>query len=254
MKNNMDVNGKALIGLSGGINSMAVVCWLAEQKVKPKEIHLYYAHFVEHSDDTLQFVLDGVEFAKKHFEKVVYVQTDNSILEFFREIKAILHPSRSLCSYRLKIEPINRYAEINEIEVDLVGYVKHELKRRGNKQQKNLPQYNLFHNLEKLYPIGEFTDEWCFDIVDKYIGWHPAIYDIKDENGNRVFKHNNCLPCKNMYPHEMEAVKKYYPEKHFKAMELSAKLTRHWGRSKADFYTQFGRDLGQDSTCEACKF
>jgi tRNA(Ile)-lysidine synthase TilS/MesJ len=43
-------NQKVLIGLSGGINSMAVLCCLAlyPDELKPKELHLFYAHFDEH--------------------------------------------------------------------------------------------------------------------------------------------------------------------------------------------------------------
>lgn len=246
---------KALIGLSCGINSMAVLCWLSEQPVKPKELHLYYAHFIEHSPDTFQFVADGIRFARQHFEKVVVEITKNSVLDFFKQEKIIPHPSVSVCSRKLKIERINAYCFQNEIKVDLIGYVKHELKRRANKAAKhNDRQQSLFGNLQKLYPIGEFTDEWCFEIVDRLIGWHPAIYDILGANGKRVFKHNNCLPCKNMHPDDMLAVKHYYPEYHIKAMQLSAYLSKFWGRDEAEFYATFGRDLGQESTCETCKF
>lgn len=246
------INEKVLIGLSGGINSMAVLCWLAEQKEKPKEVHLFYAHFYEHSPDTFQFVADGIRFARKHFDVVKVKITKNSILAYFRHIKMILHPARGLCSFVLKIEPASVYAFENDIKIDLIGYVKHELKRRMEKQQANL-QLTLF-GLEKHYPIGEFSDAWCFDIVKKYIGWWPAIYDIVDEDGNRVFKHNNCLPCKNAYPEDIEAVRKHFPEYYRMAMQLSAELGKFWGRDKDDFYMRFGRDLGQETTCETCTF
>ena len=64
-----DYSGKdIMIGLSGGINSMAVLCWLANypQQYKPKILHLFYAHFEEHSPDTLNFVLAGVKYAKEN--------------------------------------------------------------------------------------------------------------------------------------------------------------------------------------------
>lgn len=260
---------RVLIGLSGGINSMAVLCWLSEQEDKPKEVHLFYAHFIEHSPDTFQFVADGIRYARKNFDSVKVKVTKNSILDYFRSENIIPHPTNSPCSKKLKIEPMNQYAYENDIFIDLVGYVKHELKRRGERQKKQLDKepLSLFGNLQKLYPIGEFTDEWCFEIVDRCIGWHPAIYDIRwtkedfdeglcseKEIGQRVFKHNNCLPCKNMYPKDIKAVRKYFPELHFKAMKLSAEISRYWGRNEAEFYSTFGRDLGQDSTCEVCKF
>lgn len=259
---------KVLIGLSGGINSMAVLCWLSEQEVKPKEVHLYYAHFVEHSPDTFQFVADGIRFARKHFEQVVVKITKNSVLGYFEQERMIPHPTVSNCSRELKIEPIGKYCYDNGITIDLIGYVKHELKRRSTKAKKHITnQLQLFETLKKLYPIGEFTDSWCFEIVDKHIGWHPAIYDLtwsyedyheglcsKDDVGVRIFKHNNCLPCKNMYPKDMKAIKKYYPNYHTMAMELSAKISSYWGRDEAEFYATFGREEGQDSNCEACKF
>ena len=104
-------------------------------------------------------------------------------------------------------------------------------------------------------------------MVKKYIGWWPALYDLiwseedyleglceKSDIGKRIFKHNNCLPCKNMYPKQIKAIKKYFPPYYLKAIKLSADLGSFWGRNEAEFYTKFGRDLGQDSTCEACKF
>jgi hypothetical protein len=241
-----------LIGLSGGINSAAVLCWLSEQPVRPNEIHLFYAHFKEHSPDTFQFVADCIRFARKRFNKVNVKITKNSIIEYFRKEKLIPHPANSPCSKRLKIEPINKYAFENNIKIDLVGYVKEELKRRSNRQQKNVSK-GIF-DLEKRYPIGAFTDEWCFGIVKKHIGWYPEIYDIVGVDGERLFKHNNCLPCKNMYPDDIDAIEKHYPEYHIKAMQLSAELGRYWGRDEAEFYTRFGRFLGQDSTCEVCKW
>lgn len=248
------MNDKVLIGLSGGINSMAVLCWLAEQKQKPKELHLFYAHFLEHSPDTFQFVADGIRFARKEFENVKVKITKNSILEFFKAQKLIPHPTNGACSRKLKIEPAERYAFENGITIDLVGYVKHELKRRANKQAIVEGDQLGFWDVQKKYPIGSFTDAWCFKIVKKHIGWYPAIYDIVNEKGERVFKHNNCLPCKNMYPDDIESVKKHFNSLYWKAMELSAFIGSYWGRDEADFYARFGRDLGQDSTCEHCKF
>lgn len=257
---------KYMIGLSGGINSMAVLCWLAEQPNKPDEIHLYYAHFKEHSPDTFQFVADGIRFARRHFKTVHVKITRNSIMDYFEKCLMIPHPALSNCTRELKIEPMESYAFDKGITIDLIGYVKHELKRRAGNQQQSVEQGSLFP-LSKIYPIGEFTDEWCFEIVDRLIGWHPALYDIlftqedceqglcnKKEIGTRVFKHNNCLPCKNMYPHQIAAVKKYYFAYYMEAIKLSAKLGKFWGRNADEFYTTFGRDLGQEITCKGCKF
>jgi 3'-phosphoadenosine 5'-phosphosulfate sulfotransferase (PAPS reductase)/FAD synthetase len=243
---------KVMIGLSGGINSMAVLCWLKESGIKPSEIHLFYAHFKEHSPDTFQFVADGIRFARKHFQNVKVKITKNSIINYFEKQNLIPHPMNSPCSKWLKIIPMQEYLFQNGIKYDLVGYVKHELKRRGERQQNKMQKG--FFDAEKIYPIGEFTDDWCFEIVKKYIGWYPEIYKLKDKNGKRVFKHNNCLPCKNMNLKDFEAVKEYYPAYHNEAIKLSAKLKKYWGRSEDDFYFTFGRELGQESTCGNCKW
>lgn len=248
----MDENENWLLGLSGGINSMAVLCQLHELKLKPKGLYIFYAHFKEHSPDTFQFVADGIRFARKHFDNVHVKITRNSILDFFEKGNMILHPAVSYCSKQLKIDAINLWAFENNIRIDLVGYVRHELKKRSGAQFKT--QNRDLFALEKIYPIGEFTDEWCFEITKRNIGWYPAIYDIVNDKGKRAFKHNNCLPCKNMYPKDILLIKEHFHEYYFKAMELSAKLGKFWGRNEAEFYTTFGRDLGQDSTCEACKF
>lgn len=246
-----ELNGiKVLLGLSGGINSQAVLCWLIKTGYIPSELHLYYAHFVQHSPDTFKFVADGIRLARKHFPCVKVKISRNDVLRFFKEQKMIPHPMFSPCSRILKIEAIAQYAYENEVRADLVGYVKHEFKRRvGRKKESANP--DMF-GLDKHYPISEFTDEWCFEIVDEMVGWHPKIYDIRDANGKRLFNHNNCLPCKNMTTEQMEAVKIHFPEYHKQAMKLSEELKRHWGRDEALFYSTFGRDLGQETTCEVC--
>jgi hypothetical protein len=245
-------NERILIGLSAGINSMAVLCHLVESGVKPKEVHLFYAHFAEHSPDSFQFVADGIRYARKHFDCVIVKITSNSIIKYFEDQNIIPHPANSPCSKNLKIFAINEYAFNNNLKIDLVGYVKHEYKRRVNRQQKTMDK-NLF-SLEKFYPIGGFTDEWCFEIVLRHIGWYPAIYDIKDKFGKRVFKHNNCLPCKNMNTEGIEDVKIFYPEYYIAAVSLSSRLQKYWGPDKDKFYMTFGRDLGQEATCGSCEW
>lgn len=247
----MDIHGKrVMIGLSGGINSMAVLCWLATTTAQPSELHLYYAHFKEHSPDTWAFVRSGIEFARSYFPRVVVRVTRTSVLEYFRHQRMIPHPTNGTCSKYLKILPMQAYSAQHGIEVDLIGYVRHELKRRSAGQSKRLKP-DLF-SARKLYPIGEFSDEWCLNIVDEMIGWHPRIYDHQDSQGGRLFKHNNCLPCKNMYPKDIEAVQLHYSENYRNALQLSAELKRYWGRDEAEFYATFGRDLAQESTCTHC--
>ncbi len=249
---------KVLIGLSGGINSMAVLCWLRESGIVPSELHLFYAHFKEHSPDTFAFVKAGIRYARLHFPNVKVRITRNSIIDFFEQQKTIPHPMVGVCSRELKIKPMNAYAFDNDIHIDLVGYVRHEMKRRGGKQQSivSSPQIDMFGGLSKQYPIGEFTDEWCFEIVGREIGWWPKIYDLRDENGKPIFRHNNCLPCKNMQIKDMGAVATHYPSFHLEAMKLSERLGSYWGRDAEKFYTTFGKETWESDgqSCEACRF
>lgn len=243
-------NKKISCPISGGINSAAVLCYLHEIGAKPKELHLFAADFKEHSPDTRDFVLALFEFAKKNFDNVFTVLTDNSVLEFFKEQKIIPHPIVSPCSRLLKIVPMMQYNAEHGIELDLIGYIKQEANRRINRGKNKGNE--LF--IRKDYPIKLFDDEWCFEIVDKYIGWHPAIYDIKDENGKRVFKHNNCLPCKNMNHKDLLAVEKYFPEYMDKAKQLSNELNAYWGRDADKYYTTFGKEDYEQPQCETCNF
>lgn len=243
----MDFRGRrVMIGLSGGINSMALLCWLSKYEYKPEDIWLFYAHFEEHSPDTLKFVEAGIAYAKKHFRLVGEKITYNSVLRFFDEQKMIPHPMLAPCTRLLKILPAKEFATTHNIEIDLVGYVESE-KRRANKSKSDL-------FLEKQFPILDKSNEWCFEIVQKEIGWYPEIYDIKNENGKRLFTHNNCLPCKNMNTKDFARVREYFPAYWSKAMDLSDKLKRHWGRKEAEFYTEFGRDnTGNEQPCELCR-
>jgi hypothetical protein len=228
---------RVMIGLSGGINSMAILCWLSKYEFKPKDIYLFYSHFKEHSPDTLTFVLSGVEYAKKHFNNVIYEQTNNSVIDFFRQLKMIPHPIIAPCTRQLKIIPAIEFANKHNCNIDLVGYVSNEIRRVKNMQSKGAD--NLF--LSKKFPIIHFNNENCFELVKKEIGWYPKIYDITDEKGKRIFTHNNCLPCKNMQMKDYKEVKKYFPEYWQKAEDLANELQKHWGRSKEDYYVSFGR-------------
>lgn len=241
---------KILIGLSGGINSMAVLCWLVEQNFMPKELHLFYAHFFEHSPDTFQFVADGIRYAKKHFDIVKVKITKNSVLEYFEKVKMIPHPALSPCSYYLKIEPMEKYCFDNSIQVDMIGYIRTEAKRI--RRMRNSGANTLF--LSKEFPIELFNEDWCFEIVDKCIGWHPAIYDIRDEKGKRKFTHNNCLPCKNMHVKDMVNVNNHFPNYMDAANELSKRLKAYWGRNAVDYYTEFGKEDYEPGQCETCAF
>jgi 3'-phosphoadenosine 5'-phosphosulfate sulfotransferase (PAPS reductase)/FAD synthetase len=255
-------NDEVLIGLSGGINSQAVLCWLANypEEFKPKVLHIFYAHFAEHSPDTFQFVADGIRYARKHFKQVRVKITRNSVLKFFKEQKMIPHPMSAPCTRLLKIVPMMEYAVANNIKIDLVGYVREEARRMKNMAKKVgsdiVDAMVQAGNIHKHFPIGSKSNEWCFEIVDREIGWHPAIYDIRDSKGNRVFTHNNCLPCKNMQKDDFEEVKTYYPEYWDGAMKLSEDLQLYWGRDAQEFYTTFGRhdfETGyQKQSCAVC--
>lgn len=245
---------KVLIGLSGGINSMALLCHIANypEEYKPKELHLFYAHFIEHSPDTEQFVLDGVKYAKTKFNTVFYTQTHNSILKFFEENKMIPHPMVSPCTRVLKIEPIMTYMALNKIDIDLVGYVRGEVRRMKNMHAKNEKTV-----LTKGFPIISKDDQWCFDIVKAEIGWYPKIYTIK-RRGKRVFHHNNCLPCKNMNIKDFNLVKKHYPTYWEEAMNVANNLQAYWGRSESDYkqleQVSFGRKESLTKDCHICTF
>lgn len=231
---------------------MALLCWLANipEQFKPKELHLFYSHFVEHSPDTLPFTLEGVLYAQRKFKTVFYIQTNNSVLEFFEESKMIPHPMIAPCTRVFKIEPMAKYAKENNIDIDLVGYVKEEARRIRNMHKKNPDTKNT-----KGFPIASKENEWCFEITTKEVGWYPKIYDIREPNGKRTFPHNNCLPCKNMQMSDFEKVKLHFPEYWQKAIDLTDKLQKHWGRDKIEFYATFGRDLGQvEQPCEVCAF
>lgn len=256
-----DYSGKkVLLGLSGGINSMAVLCWLGEgpKEFYPSELHLFYTHLTEHSEDTFRFVADGVRWARNVFPSVRFAMSRGSAIEIFRKGKIIPHPLNSLCSIKLKIEPSERYMSEHGITENVVGYVKGEAVRRASRMAKrtNSELTNVVSNgVNVSFPISNYTDDWCFSKVEKYIGWYPAIYKIK-ERGKRVFKHNNCLPCKNMEDKDLQAVEKYYPKYMDKALALSDDLKSYWGRDADFFYTTFGRsDLGyENQPCKVCEF
>jgi 3'-phosphoadenosine 5'-phosphosulfate sulfotransferase (PAPS reductase)/FAD synthetase len=236
---------KVRVPLSGGINSAAVLSLLGEyhpEHLKPKELHLYYAHFKEHSPDTFQFTADCIRYARRRFPDVRVKITRNSVNKFFIEQHMIPHPMISPCSQKLKIIPMQRYDVTHEIDIVLIGFVREEYGRylRARKRQK------VEGRTKDQYPLLNITDENCFQIVKQVIGWYPAIYDIRwtvehfnlglcrrHEIGERVFTHNNCLPCKNMSKRQLVNVGIFFPEYARVAQETVAQIPNaYWGRDE----------------------
>jgi len=275
---------KVMIGLSGGINSAAVLLYLIHHVPKdewPKVLHLYYAHFDEHSDDTMDFVMALVQYAEKYMN-VDFTVTYNSVNKHFVEQGMIPHPTLATCTGMLKIFPMAEYMAENEIEVDLVGYVREDKSRikRQNKYMKSKGKVN------KQHPIKHLSDEDCFSLVERHMGSKiiPDIYKIKwtdsriipflkchrqfipddqfkvvmnyavkgyniMKHSYRVFDHNNCLPCKNMQSWQLYMVKLFFPDKFDIAMQTAQQLGQYWGRS-ADEMSK----AGQVAACSFCTF
>lgn len=230
----MDLSDKnVMIGLSGGINSAALLCYMAKYypyDLRPKNLFLYYAHLEEHSPDTFDFVQANIEYAKKHFDGEIIIEiTHGSVIECFRQQKMIAHPIRSTCTRLLKIEPMEAWARENNIDIDQIGYIASEKGRKFRLLKQKKP-------LQRLFPIIHLRESECFDLVKTEIGWYPAIYDIY-ENGKRVFLHNNCLPCKNWQgiltsesaSGQYAQALQYFPEYIEKAQHLCKELNRYWG-------------------------
>ena len=220
---------RPIIGLSGGINSAGLLCYLASEYQddrKPSTLLLYYAHLREHSPDTFAFVADCVRYARERFDNVQFGMHRTSAVEWMREQEFIPHPAVSPCTGALKIVPMEKWAEEHGATTDLVGYVRSERRRIKRQQDKDVEG--------KKYPIAHLSDADCFALVDREIGWHPEIYDIRNERGERVFTHNNCLPCKNMNAKQFKAVEKHYPEHAEHAREMAEDIGKYWGR-KSDY-------------------
>jgi hypothetical protein len=216
---------KVLIGLSGGINSMAALCYLAKyypKKFYPKELYLFYADFLEHSPDTFDFVLSGRDYARKNFNFVKTKISLNSINEYFRQENMIAHPSISPCSINLKILPMQKWFDEMQMDFDLIGYVREESRRWDRQIKKNVKN--------KLYIISHLSNDDCFKIVKNEIGWYPSLYDLRGDKRKRIFAHNNCLLCKNMDDESLDNTRIFYPDK-MEAADETAEITKsYWGR------------------------
>ena len=245
-------------GLSGGINSAAVLVYLSQMKNKPKDLYLFHTNLLEHSSDTLLFVNACLAYAKEHFN-VIYEQQDHSLFAFFESSKMIPHPMVSPCTRILKVIPMAEFKAKHGITIDLVGYVREE-KNRITRQLRAAKGED-----RKAYLISHLQNEDCFKLVKKALGWYPWIYDIlwtderiknyvelcrRNERDDpafaviekysnqghgyrkqkRVFAHNNCLPCKNFQAWQYEIMALFYPDRAHEAQELAKRIGSHWGR------------------------
>lgn len=242
---------KVMIPLSEGINSAAIVCLLGEHHpapMMPKELHLFDVHLVEHSPDSLQFAWALIQYAHRKFPYVTATIVQDSFDKWCLDNKMVPHPSISPCSRELKMNRLDEYFTKQQLDIRLIGYVRHEMKR-WTKAQKHIDSTYR-------YPILSLTDEDCFEIVKKAIGWYPAIYDItftqedlisglcrKFELGRRVFKHNNCLDCKNLTTRQVKHVRKHFPLVAERADLIATSLPgARWGRD----------DVPEVMKCDAC--
>lgn len=213
------------LGVSAGINSAALLCYLATEHPEAKRPHkllMYYAHLREHSPQSGKFALDCVRYARKKFPVVKFGMSRASVLDWMEKENFIPHPTVSPCTWHLKIEPMDKWSIENGATIDLIGFVRHE--------QRRIKRVLGHGDTRARFPIAHLSEADCFKIVDQEIGWHPPIYDIRDERGNRVFKHNNCLPCKNMTLPQIRAVAKYYPKYWVKAEAMAQRINNYWGR------------------------
>lgn len=228
------------IGLSGGINSAALLCHLATdhpEAKRPRWLGLYYAHLREHSPGTFTFVKACVRYARHKFPEVEFGMHRCSVVDYFEAENFIPHPTISPCTEHLKIEPMDRWDRHHGVTIDLIAFVRHEMARRGDKHIGSEADLVRF-------PIAHLSEEWCFEIVDREIGWHPAIYDLRDDRWKRMFTHNNCLPCKNMNRRQLEAVREHFPRHYERAMRMAHRIGNYWGR-KSDY---------TGDPCSVCSF
>ena len=236
-----DFSGQTvLIGLSGGINSAALLVYLGvvhPPEKRPERLLLFYAHLTEHSPDTFRFVAACVRWARRAFgaQRVRFGMSRASALDYFEGMRFIPHPTDSPCTAALKLEPMATWAEAQGgYDRDLVGYVRDE-RRRIKRQQERLGKQDAKRGTEtaaaKGYAIAHLTNADCFALVDAHIGWHPAIYDLRLPNGRPAFANNNCLPCKNQHVYQLGYVRDFYPDYWEKAEAMAERIGRYWGRA-----------------------
>lgn len=235
-----DFSGRTvLVGVSGGVNSAGLLVHLLTahpEDRRPARLLLFYAHLREHSPDTGRFALDCMRWARARHPDVACGVHRASALDRFRAERFLPHPAVSPCTSWLKLEPMAAWAEsVGGFDVDLVGYVRHERRRVERQRAKGG---------RARYPVAHLSDADCLALVDEHVGWHPAIYDLRREDGAPAFANNNCLPCKNMHARQLRLVQVHYPDYWDRAVEAAAEIGTYWGRSE-----EYAGD-----PCAACAF
>jgi hypothetical protein len=116
--------------------------------------------------------------------------------------------------------------------LDLVGYVREERRRVERMRARG----RSLSGGAVRYPICHLSDAECLALVDRHLGWHPMIYDLRREDGRPSFRHANCLPCKNMNAGQLAEVERHFPERMAAARAMAERVTQargepvYWGR------------------------
>lgn len=222
---------RVLVGVSGGINSAALLVHLLTEhpvEKRPKTLMLFAALLKEHPPGVErrgvnEFALDMMRWARARHPDVRLGVHRASVLAFFESEKFIPHPTLSPCTAALKLVPMARWSDSQGgHNVDLVGYVRGEQKRIDRQQARGA--------VGKRYPIAHITNADCFALVREHIGYYPEVYDLTEEDGKPSFGNGNCIPCKNWGKKRIESGRRHYPGMMRRADDMAARIGAYWGR------------------------
>lgn len=240
---------RPMIGLSGGINSAAVlvyVCAVLPEHHRPRDLFLFHADLVEHSPDTVAHVAACHAWARRNFrqrgldpDRVRFSMRSASVVDFFERERFIPHRVLTPCTEHLKLIPMRAWAQ-SHVEAghgptcDLIGFVTTEDTREDNNNERQRNGAWSCSGGDNVFPIRHLTNADCLRLVDEHIGWHPAIYDIRQPDGRRAFSHNNCLPCKNMNTRALERTGQHFPKRAKRAVDMAERIGSYWAHDEAD--------------------
>lgn len=213
---------KHILGFSGGIDSQAVYCWLAD-RFPAEDIILLHSNagknesplnddFVERFSSTVHSVILTNALVSDMWDTPGLAESKgldgNAVLDFvtMAEIKKRF-PSRKaqFCTEKLKLVPMRRWLQNNPLDGDYERYTGVRRDESDKRSETPLREWDSFFDCYTNHPLADWSKKQCFDFVKEHGQEINPLYTMG-------FSRVGCMPCINANKSEILQIAERFPE------------------------------------------